>query len=142
MHTVYLWLLGAGVTFLMEMGHPGLFLSLSVSIGSLCAAAVAYADFVTAYQLLFFIGTTSGSFLLLQRFVKTYSHSTATNAHALVGAHGIVTAKITPFLPGRVRINGEEWRAKTLHEISLESGSRVRIMRIDRTTVIVSPHHP
>lgn len=141
MYTVYLWLLAAGTTLLAEIGHPGLFLSLSFSLGSLAAAGIAYYDAAFTTQLLGFIGISIGTFSFLRSAVRTYSHAHATNTHALIGATGIITERITPSIPGRVKINGEEWRAKTMDTTSLEPGSHVHVIRIDRTTAIVSPYH-
>lgn len=139
MHTVYLWLIGAGTTLLAEIGHPGLFLSLSFSIGALVAAGVAYNEMPFTTQLLSFIGMSISAFICLRSGIKKHTHLHATNSHALIGAQGIITERITPSTPGRVKINGEEWRAKALHAISLEPGSPVQIIRIDRATTIVSP---
>jgi len=141
MNMIYFWLCVSACTFFIEVGHPGLFLSLALSIGSLGAAAAAHAGLELAVQLLVCIASSVCSFWLLRTYVvqKTANHKT--NIQALVGAHGLVTQRITSSMPGRVRINGEEWRAKSLHEVSLESGSRVYVVRIERATLIVSSSH-
>ena len=138
MNITYVWLLIAGFTFFAELGHPGLFVSLAICIGSVAAALVA-TWFELPYQLCTFIGVTSIAFSLLRSYIKQQKTHHTTNAHALIGKQGIVTEQITATLPGRVRINSEEWRAQTIHGIALQPGSHITVVRIERTTLIVSP---
>lgn len=140
MHITYIWLLIAGTTFFAELGHPGLFISLAICIGSISAALVA-SWFGLPYQLCTFIVITSIAFSLLRSYIKKQKTHHTTNAAALIGKQGIVTEQITATTPGRVRINSEEWRAQGLHDTFLEPGSRITVVRIERTTLIVSPLH-
>ena len=141
MDFVYFWLLFAGITFLVELGHPGLFLFLSISIGSLVTAMIAMISDVVSIQLICFICTSIVSFYSLKHFVSQHKSSYASNAHALIGADGYVTEKITHQNTGRVRVRSEEWIARSLNGTSLEVGSRIHVIRIERTTLIVMPHN-
>ena len=66
----------------------------------------------------------------------------ATNTDALLGRDGRVVDPITPERAGRVRIDGDEWRAQVAngYEGSLEIGRTVRVERIDGVTLHVKPH--
>ncbi len=137
----YVWLLIAGGTFFAELGHPGLFLSLAISIGSLAAASCAAWDYEVGFQLTLFIVITSIAFWFLRSSITLQKFHHHSNAQALIGQKGIVTELITPNNSGRVRINSEEWRAHTIHNISLEPGSPIIVVRIERTTLVVSSIH-
>ena len=141
MTMTYVWLLIAGGTFFAELGHPGLFLSLAISIGSLAAAWCAAWDYEIGFQLTLFIAITAVAFWFLRSSVTLQKFHHHSNAQALIGQKGIVTERITPSNPGRVRVNSEEWRAQTVTPASLEPGSSIIVVRIERTTLIVSSIH-
>jgi len=63
------------------------------------------------------------------------------NTDALLGREVRVTEPIGPDQPGRIRFEGEEWRALPASPGggSLAAGSAVRIERIDGVTVYVRP---
>ncbi|MDR1662881.1 MAG: NfeD family protein [Endomicrobium sp.] len=63
------------------------------------------------------------------------SKTIQSNVDALIGNEAIVTGKITPFIPGFVKVSGEIWRAESSVEI-LESET-VKIKRISGTTLTV-----
>lgn len=140
MEIIYAWLWLAGTTFLVELGNPGLFLFLAISLGALGSAAIATATESLPLQILCFICISIISFYCLKRFVSKQKSAYVSNAHALIGAHGLVTETITLNGTGRVKIRSEEWIARSLNGASLEIGSPIQVIRIDRTTLIVSPH--
>lgn len=53
----------------------------------------------------------------------------------LLGATGIVAEKIEPAKMGKVKVQGEEWRAEAKEAIP--TGERVRILRVDGTHLVV-----
>ncbi|MGQ9707673.1 MAG: NfeD family protein [bacterium] len=55
----------------------------------------------------------------------------------LSGAHGLVVQDIRPPEPGRVKVTGEEWLAESNQTIA--TGTRVRVLRVDGTHLIVEP---
>jgi membrane protein implicated in regulation of membrane protease activity len=63
------------------------------------------------------------------------------NTDALLGHEARVTEPIGPERAGRIRFEGEEWRALPVRTgETLAAGTRVRIERIDGVTVYVQPH--
>lgn len=64
-----------------------------------------------------------------------------TNTDALLGREARVVEPITPERAGRVRIDGEEWRAQLANgnDGTLETGRTARVERIAGVTLYVSP---
>lgn len=137
-YMTYIWLLGAAVTLLMELGHPGLFLFCALSAGSLGAAGIAALTYAFSDQLIGFMVITGVTFTLLRSLVRSQKMGYTNSVHALIGAYGIVTKRITAHHAGHVRIKGEEWLARSLHDTPIDVGSSVQVVRIERTTVIVT----
>lgn len=140
MYMTYIWLLTAAVTLLVELGHPGLFLFCALSMGSLGAAGIAALSYPLSDQLIGFMITTGITFTLLRSFVRFQKTGYSGSVQALIGAQAIVTKRITAHHTGHVRIRGEEWLARSLHDTTIDVGHSVQVVRIERTTVIVTPH--
>ncbi len=91
---------------------------------------------------------TAGVFALLYVFLgrkkiraKLGRQHLPSNTDVLLGSEARVTEPIGPDRAGRVRFEGEEWRALPVQAgETLASGTRVRIERIDGVTVYVQPH--
>jgi membrane protein implicated in regulation of membrane protease activity len=64
-----------------------------------------------------------------------------TNVDALMGRTGMVVETIGPEQPGRVRIDGEEWRARLASDDlgQIEEGRTVLVGNIDGVTLFVRP---
>ncbi|HEU5180228.1 MAG TPA: NfeD family protein [Candidatus Polarisedimenticolia bacterium] len=61
------------------------------------------------------------------------------NTDSLIGRKGIVLARIAPHLPGRVRVNQEEWRAVLPQEEAeaVEEGAEITVIGLDGVTLTV-----
>jgi membrane protein implicated in regulation of membrane protease activity len=61
------------------------------------------------------------------------------NTDAVMGARGLVLARIAPHQPGRVRVNQEEWRAVLAEGVSspLETGTEITVTGLDGVTLQV-----
>ncbi len=61
------------------------------------------------------------------------------NTDSLIGRKGIVLARIAPHMPGRVRVNQEEWRAVLLQEEAepVEEGAEITVISLDGVTLTV-----
>src|SRR5690349_6667501 len=66
---------------------------------------------------------------------------TRTNSDAVLGRTGIVTDRIAPHEPGRIRVGDEVWRARLVHdaegEPAKEPGTTVIVESIDGVTLNV-----
>ncbi|HLZ44429.1 MAG TPA: NfeD family protein [Gemmatimonadales bacterium] len=60
-----------------------------------------------------------------------------TGVDALLGKNGIVTERIGPGVPGRVKVEGEDWRGASSDATVLEPGTQVTIIQVDGTTLMV-----
>ncbi len=60
-----------------------------------------------------------------------------TGVDALLGKTGIVTERIGPGVPGRVKVEGEDWRGASSDATVLEPGTQVTIIQVDGTTLMV-----
>jgi membrane protein implicated in regulation of membrane protease activity len=72
---------------------------------------------------------------------RLHRHGVTSNTDALLGRTVRVVETIAPGHPGRVKLEGEEWRAELHHggDSSLASGRSARVVRIDGVTVFVEP---
>ena len=60
-----------------------------------------------------------------------------TGVDALLGKTGIVTERIGPGSPGRVKVEGEDWRGASSDATVIEPGTQVTIIQVDGTTLMV-----
>src|ERR1041384_4327735 len=60
-----------------------------------------------------------------------------TGVDALLGKTGTVTERIAPGRPGRVKVDGEDWRGASSDAAVLEPGTQVTVIQVDGTTLMV-----
>lgn len=137
----YAWLVAGLVFLILEMGHPGLFFSLSFSLGSFVAAGLTWYDFSWYFVFSGFLVTSLVAIGFLKYFVGSFikQHEThhPTNTDALIGQIGIVTVAITGEQPGRVRVGSEVWMARAAHVGSVKEGARVIVVAVRGSHVVV-----
>lgn len=140
MVAVYAWLIAALIFLIFEMGHPGLFFWLSFSLGSLVAATFSWYDYSWHVAGFSFLLSSLGAIVLLKRyvgnFIKHHGAHTLTNTDALIGKIAVVVTPISADKPGRVKIGGEEWLARS-SEV-LEKGVRVSVVAVRGSHVVVT----
>ncbi len=61
----------------------------------------------------------------------------ATNGDRNIGRTATVLAPIEPDVPGRVRLDGVDWNARTADGTALEKGALCRVKAIESTTLVV-----
>src|ERR687888_1727938 len=133
MHAWQVWLVAALLLFVAEMAAPGFWL-LSVAVGCLAAGVVALFVPGVVVPVLSFAAGTLLSLVGIRPFLLRYLHprgsTIKTNVEALAGKLGIVSERIDPGSgKGRVRVEGEDWRAASLMDTALEPGTRVMVVR-------------
>lgn len=74
---------------------------------------------------------------LMQYFQLGPGSELRTGVDALLGKTGIVTERIGPGLPGRVKVEGEDWRGAATDAAVLEPGTQVMVIQVDGTTLVV-----
>lgn len=136
----YLWLIAAGIFFVVEMATTG-FLIFWLGVGSLIAMITSFITDNIFIQTVSFVITSVALIPLTKPLVKKYiddGKTTVTNANRLIGEVGIVTVDINSLeASGQVKVNGEIWSAKADENIA--TGTEVEILRIEGVKLIVKP---
>lgn len=137
----HLWLIAALLLLVSEM-FSGDFWLTCIAIGCIVAALVGLGPLGLTAQMLAFAGATLLSFAavrpaLLRRF-QVGRDVIRTNVDALAGKVGVVTERIEgPHQPGRALVEGEDWRAMSVDEVAIEPGTRVVVVHVDGSTLVV-----
>jgi membrane protein implicated in regulation of membrane protease activity len=137
---LFFWLVIAVLFLILELSSPGLFYFLSFFFGAVCGAISSYFSDAVLVQGLAFIGGTMCALMLLRWWLKkkqAIAHHQKTNVDALHGKRGIVIKQITPDNSGQVTVGSEIWSARSAHNVSIEVGAQVEVLRISGSHVIV-----
>lgn len=140
MDTDLVWLIAGVGLVLAEIFTLTLVLGM-VGVGALAAAAVAFAGLGAAAQLIAF-ATTSTALLVfvrppVKRALDRGGTTERTDPRVLTGASALVVERVSED-SGRVRINGELWRARPYAgNAPIESGSPVSIAAVEGATLLV-----
>lgn len=117
----------------------GDFTALTISIGALTAAFIAYFHLPILFQVIIFTITSVLSFAFLRPYVQRRMIPVTTHftADSFIGNKALVIDKISKDKKGRIKIGGEIWFAESPSDI--EEGDTVIISEIDGTTMKVVP---
>ena len=135
------WVIIALIFVVVEMFTTG-FAVMCISFGCLFGAAVSLFELDVKWQLLAFAVGTVLAFLtvrpLVYKFFYKKGQEVKTNAEALVGRRAIVTERVGDEMhPGRVKVDGDDWKAISLDTEPIEVGETVEIMAINSIIVTV-----
>ncbi|TCO49199.1 membrane protein implicated in regulation of membrane protease activity [Kribbella antiqua] len=136
-----LWLIIAAVLGAAEL-TIGTFDLLLLAVGGLAAAGAAGLGLGIGLQLLAF-AVTAGAMITLVRPVAR-RHLTAhpqlrTGVAALIGREAVVLSTVGRE-PGRVKIGGEEWSARSYDpDLLIPAGTTVDVFAIEGATALVHP---
>ena len=138
-HLWLLWSIAAIVCLTLEMTSGDFFLTCFAigAIGSTLAAAVGVPLWLQV--LVFAIVSVLSIFLLRPRLTQMLhkgGHDRPSNTDALIGRIGTVSQPIPAGGYGRVKLDGDDWKATSTDADLLQTGMRVRI--IGRDSVIVT----
>lgn len=137
----YWWLIAAVLLVLTELVTGG-FAAVCFAFGALMAAVAAFAG--TSYE--WWIGLFSVGSLLALVFARPFmlryftrdKDSLATNTSALIGRRVTVSETIDPAAgTGRVKVDGDEWRAVPEGGGVIPAGTVVEILRQDSVILTV-----
>ncbi len=135
------WLFAAVLLLIIEMLTAGFFLG-SLGGAAFITAMVAYIGFPIEFQLTVFIASSLTIFFALRPFARKYlapKKKIETNVHRLIGQKAVVIETIDNFRQtGRVKIDGDDWRARTESQEVIPVGREVIIKMVDSATLIVS----
>ncbi|MBQ1224719.1 MAG: NfeD family protein [Alistipes sp.] len=141
MEAWHIWVIIALVFVIVEIFTTG-FAVMCISFGCLFGAAVSLFELDVKWQLLAFAVGTVLAFLtvrpLVYKFFYKKGQEVKTNAEALVGRRAIVTERVGDEMhPGRVKVDGDDWKAISLDAEPIEVGDTVEIMAINSIIVTV-----
>jgi len=135
------WTLAAVLLIIVEILTAGFVLG-SFGIAAFITAVVAYIGFPIEFQLIVFIASSLVIFFALRPIAKKYlapKKKIETNVHRLIGKKAVVIETIDNFRQtGRVKIDGDDWRARTESQEIIPVGREVIIKVVDSATLIVS----
>jgi membrane protein implicated in regulation of membrane protease activity len=113
-------------------------------VGCVAAGLVGLVPFAgLTLQTIAFAATSLGSMiglrpLMLRRFQLGPGSGVRTGVDALLGKTGVVLERIGPrSQQGRVKVEGEDWRGASVDDTVLEPGTRVTVIQVDGTTLMV-----
>ncbi len=128
-----IWLFLALILVITELSSPGLLFFLSFAAGALAAASASSLNHSLFCQLLVFLIWSSSMFVPLRSWVRKQAlqQDFKTNTDALIGKQAIVVEPLGGIAePGRVKINGQLWLARELHNEKVDVGQIVEIQAI------------
>lgn len=137
----HIWLIVAGVCFIIEMITVGFFV-FWFGIGALLTMLVSilFPDNIILQCTVFVISSTILVFLtkpFVDKFTKK-DKKVVTNAFSIIGKKGIVTQDINETHGiGQIKIAGETWSAKTLDGSIIEKGNQIEVTNIDGVKAVV-----
>ena len=138
----HVWLIVALVFFILEIFTTGIAV-ICFSFGAIgsCIASLLGANLT--WQVIVFAIVTLLSFIfirpmLIKLFYKKGKNEVKTNMEALIGRKGIVSEAIDPVTgSGRVKVDGDDWKAVSVDDQPIELGARVEILKLDSVIVTV-----
>ncbi len=135
------WTLVAVLLIIIEILTAGFMLG-SLGVAAFVTAIVAYIGFPIEFQLVVFIVASLVIFFTLRPLAKKYlspKKKVETNVNRLIGRKAVVIETIDNFRQtGRVKIDGDDWRARTETQEVIPVGREVIIKVVDSATLIVA----
>jgi membrane protein implicated in regulation of membrane protease activity len=140
-YTTLFWLVAAGAFLLFEAAHPGLFVFLSFCFGALAGAFLSWLGYSLVHQASLALIVTIIAAYILIRWLKDYlrhiPRDQLSNYYAMVGKKGVIVQHSTPKEFGQVKINGELWAYRSVHDEPLAIGDEVEVIMVRGAHVVV-----
>ena len=134
------WLLAGIVCLILEMMNNDFFI-MCFAIGSFCASVASLMIDSIVVQVIVFAIFTLLSIFYVRPIALKYLHKgedqRLSNADALIGREGKVTDTIETGGYGRVKIDGDSWKAQASGNDGIDVGAKVRVLRIDSIILTV-----
>jgi membrane protein implicated in regulation of membrane protease activity len=135
----------AAVVFVVgEMSSPGTFFLLPFGVAAAVAAVLAFLDVSVTVQWLAFFGTAVATLAGLRPLARRLDRDepvAGIGSRRLIGEPAVVLDAIPagPAELGTIRVHREEWRAESADGSEVPAGTRVRIVDVRGTRVVVWP---
>lgn len=127
-----IWLLIAALFVVIEIFTSG-FAVACFSVGCVFGAILAACELSLTWQVVAFAIGTFLAFVVIRPIVmkfldkKTNDNGVKTNMDSIIGKTAVVTEKIEENGFGRVKIDGDDWKAQTSDGSAVEVGTKVKI---------------
>ncbi|MFV0592274.1 MAG: NfeD family protein [Draconibacterium sp.] len=137
----HIWLLAALLFFIMEIFVPS-FVLVNFGVGALIGSMVAGMDGSLEWQIVLFSAATLLSFFLVRPFMRKIAYKrsddTKTNIDAMIGRFATVSEEISnENNRGRVSLDGDNWKARSLGNDVISAGSVVEIVQLNSIVLTV-----
>lgn len=134
------WLLVSLLCLVLELTNGDFFIICFAIGGTAATILSAFCDSFTAQVILFAV-VSALSIFFIRPFALKYLHKNkeqrVSNADAIIGRIGRITERIEPNEYGRVKIDGDYWKAQANNNTAIEEGTQVRIVKLDSIIVTV-----
>ncbi len=130
------WIIAGLILAALEMIVPGLVI-IWFGIAGVITGILAIFVHNPYIQFGVFIVLSAVMVVFSQRIARKITHKEPeqVGANRMVGVTGIVVQPIAPPELGRVKVNGDEWRAEA--SVAIARGARVRVLGVEGTRLIV-----
>lgn len=139
-HLFHFWLAMTLLFLVMELFSGGFFI-VCFSLGALVSMIAVLFGISFYGQLAIFAVFSVLSLLVIRPVAVKYfyrkSEQKVSNADAIIGRVGEVSETIEPNGFGRVKLDGDDWKAQSKDAMRIEKGTRVRILSRDSIIVTV-----
>ena len=143
MNVWHVWTI-IGIGLILAETLTGGFVVAGFGLGCLGAAVVSYLGFgaysqITSFcivTLIFFFGIRP----VFVKYLYRFDDPKPIGVNALTGRQALVTEPIEgETLPGRIQLDGDSWRARSVSGDPIREGEAVRVVRVEGVTVYVEP---
>ena len=137
-----IWLLIAALFVVIEIFTSG-FAVACFSVGCVFGAILAACELSLTWQVVAFAVGTFLAFVFIRPIVmkyldkKTNDNGVKTNMDSIIGKTAVVTEKIEENGFGRVKIDGDDWKAQTSDGSAVEVGKKVKIESFESIVLTV-----
>lgn len=141
LNMVAVWIFMAVLFLVVEIVTVGM-VSIWLVAGALVALLLAALGLPFWLQVVVFVLVSVGCFLFLYPHLKRFvrKNHQATNADMVLGKTAVVVRRIDNIkATGAVSVDGKTWSARSSDNSVIESGSYVRVERIQGVKLIVTP---
>lgn len=142
------YMIGWGIAFVIFAIVEGMttqLVSIWFALGSLAAFIAATFNTSLPVQLIIFVCVTAVALLATRPLARRIQNKkkVPTNADRIIGQIGYVIEAIDNFKEiGRVRVDNQDWSARTVDGVKLEAGTTIAVKRIEGVKLMVSVATP
>ena len=141
-HLWTIWAVVAMLCLILELSSGDFYVT-CFGIGALCALVAALAGVpLWAQVAVFAVFSVVSVYFLRPRLVALLNRSAShrvSNADAIIGRVGEVSETVRAGGYGRVKLDGDDWKAQSTEQRDLPVGTKVRIVSRESIIVMVEP---